>query len=202
MDVDEIRMKFGAAYRANERTYRMGLDCRFAAHFAERFRGKVVLETCGGGGFTTIALARVARHVFSVDIDGTVQEDARHNVSLAGVAAAVTFLRSDAFEVDLRSLSPRVESAFLDPDWADSGASHRYRFIESTTRPPSDTLLEHVMSFTANVTLIQPPFIPELAFSRLPRHETEYLYLDGAHELYGLHFGSLARRVGRTEFRI
>lgn len=194
--------KFGAPYRASARTLRMGIDQRFATHIAQRFQGQVVLETCTGGGFTTIALARVARHVFSVDIDKDIQDDAQHNVCTAGVADAVTFIHADAFDVDLEGFSPHVEAILIDPDWADSGPDHEYKFIRSTTQPPSDAILKQIMGYTMNITLIQPPFIAEHQFSHLPEHETESLYMNGNHELYCLHFGFLAGSTGATEYRI
>ena len=40
----------------------MGIDQRFTNHFAERFVGLNVLETCTGAGFTTLSLARTAKH--------------------------------------------------------------------------------------------------------------------------------------------
>ena len=64
-----IREKFGDDYLADERTYIMGIDQRFTKHFAERFIGLNVLETCTGAGFTTISLASTAKHVCTVEID-------------------------------------------------------------------------------------------------------------------------------------
>ena len=66
-----IREKFGDDYMADERTFIMGIDQRFTKHFAERFIGFYVLETCTGAGFTTLSLARTAKHVFTVEIDRT-----------------------------------------------------------------------------------------------------------------------------------
>jgi protein-L-isoaspartate O-methyltransferase len=61
----------------------MGIDHRLASHIAERFDNVTVLETCTGAGFTTIALARVAKHVLTVEINPAHQDQARHNVTLA-----------------------------------------------------------------------------------------------------------------------
>lgn len=69
MNPDAIREKFGDDYIADDPTFMMGIDQRFTAHMAERFRGRRVLETCTGAGFTTIALARVASQVITVEID-------------------------------------------------------------------------------------------------------------------------------------
>lgn len=202
MDREAIKAKFGADYSANDLTFRMGIDVRFADHLADRFKGRTVLETCTGGGFTTIALARKAAHVFSVEIDAERHMDAKRNASIAGIGKNVTFIRGDVFDVDIASLPRKIDAALIDPDWADTGANHEYRFIDSTSRPPSDWLLDYLADYTENITLVQPPFIDEREFQHLLPHELEKLYMSGNHELYCLHFGQLLRTVGSTEFRI
>jgi len=202
MDKDAIRAKFGGDYDASDLTFKMGIDARFADHIADRFKGKVVLETCTGGGFTTIALARKAAHLFTVEIDPERQREAKRNAAIAGVAANITFIRSDIFDIDILSLGRKIDAALVDPDWADTGGDHVYRFLDSTTRPPSDWLLDYLADYTENITLLQPPFIDEREFHNLLPHELERLCLSGNHELYCLHFGNLLRTVGNTEFRI
>ena len=83
-----------------------------------------------------------------------------------------------------------------------TGSDHAYRFLDSTTRPPSDWLMDHLADYTENITLVQPPLIDEREFDHLLPHEMEKLYISGNHELYCLHFGSLRRTAGNTEFRI
>jgi hypothetical protein len=202
MDREAIRAKFGADYCANDLTFRMGLDVRFANHLADRFRGRVVLETCTGGGFTTIALARRAKHVFSVEIDLKRQAEAEHNAAIAGVAERITFIWSDIFDLRIESLSKRIDAALIDPDWADTDSNHEYRFIDSTTRPASDKILKYISEYTMNITLVQPPFVDECEFDNLPKHEREKLFMDGNHELWCLHFGELARTTTNTEYRV
>ena len=90
MDREAIRAKFGADYSANDHTFRMGLDVRLANHIADRFKGRVVLETCAGGGFTTIALARQAEHLYSVEIDSERLMEAKRNAAIAGVRGKIT----------------------------------------------------------------------------------------------------------------
>lgn len=197
-----IIAKFGADYRATDLTYKLGIDCRLADHIAERFSGSVVLETCTGGGFATIALAKQAKHVFTAEIDAGRMEEAKYNISIAGLTGKTTFIYKDVFQVDIASLSLRIDTALIDPDWADTDEHHEYRFIKSTTRPPSDEILDYMFQYTRNITLIQPPFINRYEFGNLPKHEEERLYLNGSHELYCLHFGDLARTIGKTEFRI
>jgi len=46
----------------------MGIDIRFTDHLALRFDNLTVLETCSGGGFSSISLARYAKHVYSFDM--------------------------------------------------------------------------------------------------------------------------------------
>jgi tRNA A58 N-methylase Trm61 len=98
MEPDAIREKFGGDYVASDRTFVMGIDQRFTAHFADRFRGLFVLETCTGAGFTTISLARTAKHVTTVEIDLTHKEQAVRNVEKAGLSPLVTFIQGSTLD--------------------------------------------------------------------------------------------------------
>ena len=130
------------------------------------------------------------------------QKEAERNVAIAKVGDNVTFIRSDIFDLKIDSLATRIDAALIDPDWADTGSNHVYRFLDSTTRPPSDWILEYLSDYTENITLVQPPFIDKRDFEHLFPHELEMLHLSGNHELYCLHFGELLRTIGITEFRI
>ena len=126
VDPGAVHEKFGDDYLVNEHTYVMGIDHRLGAAMAERFRGSVVLETCTGAGFMTIALTRVAERVVTVEIEPLHQQQAQANVSRAGVDHVVTFVKGDVLNTVLFERLPRVDSAFLDPDWAVSGPNHVY----------------------------------------------------------------------------
>lgn len=202
MDLDLIREKFGDEYAASEQTYIMGIDRRFTAHFAERFRKRRVLETCSGAGFTTIALATVAEHVFTVEIAKSHQDQAIRNVERAGLSAKVSFILGNIMDSEVQDQLPAFDSAFLDPDWAVSGPDHGFRFQNSNTRPPADQLLQSIFDLTANVALILPPLIDRRELRGLPEHEQESLYLSGSQELICLYFGDLIRKSGETAFRI
>jgi SAM-dependent methyltransferase len=189
-------------YVASERTFVMGIDRRFAAKYADRFRNRRILETCTGGGFTTIELARVATHVFTVEIDPAHQAQAIQNVAIAGLLEAVTFVLGDILLEHTWEALPGVDAAFLDPDWAVTGPDHVHCFRRSSTRPPADVLLDRVFRATRNVALILPPALDIHELDGLPAHEREKLYLDGHHELYCLYFGDLAACFRETEFRV
>jgi len=197
---EQIKNKFGACYIADDLTYKMGIDLRFSAHLALRFKDLVVLETCTGGGFSAISLARYASHVYTVEIDKSRMQVAKRNAKIAGVDQKITFINDDVLQIDFRKAIPKIESAFLDPDWADRGKNHIYRFINSNTQPPSDVLLCAIMSITPNITLIQPPYINSEEFNHLPPHECEQLYLGKSHELYCLHFGELIKFTGTSRY--
>ena len=197
----DIRTKFGDDYVATEQTFRLGIDTRFTTHFAERFIGRNVLETCTGGGFTTIALARVAAHVVTVEVEAEHQCQARRNVEKAGVAERVTFVAGDVLGEGVLDSCPFFDSAFLDPDWAVSGPEHIFRFHNSNMRPPADILLRRVLSRIHDVALVLPPLVDTTELKGLPPHERELLFLGGSHELYCLYFGDLARTNGLAECR-
>lgn len=197
-----IREKFGDDYVADERTYVMGIDQRFTAHFAERFSGLTVLETCTGAGFTTISLARRAKHVFTVEIDESIQKKAISNIKKAGLSSNVSFILGSILEAKTLKSIPEVDAVFVDPDWAVTGPDHEYRFQRSNTQPPADVVLRNMLQISDNVAIILPPFINATEFEGLPKHEREKLYMFKSHELFCLYFGDLARSSGETEFRI
>lgn len=202
MDPREVRAKFGDDYIATERTYKMGIDARFTRHMAQRFAGLRVLETCTGAGFTTIALARVAAHVVTVEIDPAHQDQARRNLARAGLLDRVTFVAGDVLDPETLAGCAVYDAAFLDPDWADQGPGHVYRFRDSNTRPPADALLETILVRMRDIALVLPPFVNPDELADLPPHELQALYQDDRHELFCLYFGALARRVGASEYRV
>ena len=202
MDAAAVRAKFGRDYLATERTFTMGIDQRFTAEMARRFYGRRVLETCTGGGFTTIALARVATHLVTVEIEPAHQEQAKHNLATAGLLDRVTFVLADIMDEETWEGLPPVDAAFLDPDWAVTGPAHVHRFGNSSTQPPADALLERTFLTTRNVALVLPPSVDIREFETLPSHERQKLYMDRSHELFCLYFGELALSIGETEFRV
>jgi len=202
MNPDAIREKFGDDYIADERTFMMGIDQRFTAHMAERFRGRRVLETCTGAGFTTIALARAASQVITVEIDPYHQTQAKKNLQRAGLLSSVEFVSGSILDPSLLAGLPPFDAAFLDPDWAITGPDHVYRFVPSNTQPPADILLKTILERTRNVAIVLPPLLDTRELAGLPRNECQKLYLGESHELYCLYFGDLAAGFGDTAFRV
>ncbi len=199
---NSIREKFGDDYWADEHTFIMGIDRRFTLHIARRFKSRTVLETCTGAGFTTLSLAAVSKHVITVEIDPNHQRQAVYNVEKAGLSGGVTFIRGDIMDPQLLNTLPAVETAFIDPDWAVTGPAHVYRFKDSNTRPPADTVLDTILKITRNVAIVLPPALDTHELSGLPDHEREKLYLGERHELYCLYFGELMTAPGETEFHV
>ena len=199
---NDIRRKFGDDYVADAQTYKMGIDRRFTQRIAERFKGRKVLETCTGAGFTTIALGQQAAHVVTIEIEPSHQEQARRNVEIAGLTDRVTFLPGDALAHDLPVRFSAVDAAFLDPDWDMTGPEHVYRFRSSNTKPPADVLLERALALTSNIALILPPLVDVRELEGLPPHERQALYFGESHELYCLYFGNLAQVQVESELRL
>ncbi|HQP23882.1 MAG TPA: RsmD family RNA methyltransferase [Smithellaceae bacterium] len=200
LNPNAIREKFGDYYIADERTFIMGIDQRLTKHFAERFTGLNTLETCTGAGFTTISLARTAKHVITVEIDGSIQKKAISNIKKAGLSAKVSFLLGSILEKETIKKIPKVDAVFIDPDWAVTGPDHIYRFQQSNTQPPADLVLRSMLKITDNVAIVLPPLISVEEFEGLPKHELEKIYLGESHELFCLYFGDLVRLLGQTEF--
>ncbi len=202
MDREKIRQKFGRYYLADRYTYIMGSDKRFTMHLARRFDGYRVLETCTGGGFSTISLARYAAKVCCVEIDPDRMATAKTNMEIAEVSDNIDFFHRDIMDPDIWESLPEFNAAFLDPDWAVSGDSHEFKFIDSNTEPPSDHLFDLIFSKTFNLTLVQPPFINISEYRKLPPHECEFLYFGKHHALTCLHFGEMMRQSGHTRYSI
>lgn len=202
MDKEKIIEKFGKNYYADDYSYIMGIDIRFADHLAQRFTNRIVMETCSGAGFSTILLAKYAKHVYSVEIDSSRLETAKKNSQIAGFEKKITFINGDVTTKKILDLIPKIDAAFIDPDWAVTGDNHIYRFLNSNTEPPSDKLLNLINKRTSNIILVQPPYIDKEEFTKLPSHECEHLYLNGRHELFCLHFGELALLKGDSRFDI
>ena len=202
MDPDSIREKFGGDYIADVLTFKMGIDQRFTAHFAERFRNLRVLETCTGAGFSTISLARTAKHVFTIEIDRSHQQQAISNVEKAGLSNRVTFIHGNILDESILRKLPSVDAAFIDPDWASTEPDHVYRFVRSNTQPPADVVLNKIFEKTKNVSIVLPPLIEVQEFDNLPEHERQKLYMGDSHELFCLYFGKLIKSIGETEFRV
>ncbi len=202
MEKSAIRKKYGDDYLADDYTFIMGIDQRFTRHFADRFTGMNVLETCTGGGFTTISLARTANHVYTVEIDTVRQKKAKHNIQMAGLSSKVSFINGSILDTKIMKQIRDIDAVFIDPDWAVTGPNHVYKFLNSNTRPPADLLLNKMFAITQNIAIILPPFVDPREFCDLPRHELERLYLGESHELYCLYFGTLKKTISETEFRV
>jgi len=202
MDEEIIRRKFGKKYIADDITFKMGIDIRFTDHLASRFKNRIVLETCTGGGFSTISLAKYAEHVYSFEIDGKRMKDSISNAEIADIREKVTFINDDILNAKEYDFIKIIDSSYIDPDWAVTGPDHTYKFINSNTQPPSDVLFSFIFNITRNITLIQPPFIDRSEFLDLPKHECESLYMNNNLELYCLHFGSLKYQNGDTRFSV
>lgn len=202
MNPSDIREKFGDDYLADEYSFIMGIDQRFTMHFAQRFTGLNVLETCTGAGFTTISLARAARHVYTVETDTCRQDKAVSNIGRAGLSSKVSFVQGSILDPDVVKKIPPVDAVFIDPDWAVTGPDHVYRFNRSNTRPPADTVLSNMLEITGHVAIVLPPFVNTREFDTLPAHERESLFMGDSHELFCLYFGKLRQQTGPTEFRV
>jgi ubiquinone/menaquinone biosynthesis C-methylase UbiE len=70
-----------------------------------------VIDLCSGDGWFTLQIARIARHVIAIDIDGDLLEVARHRLTEAGIMNC-DFVAGDAYA--LANLAPRpVDFVFM-----------------------------------------------------------------------------------------
>ena len=149
-----------------------------------------------------MALAKTAKHVFTVEIDEKTQKKALHNIKKAGLFLNVTFILGSILVPETLKGLPNIDAVFIDPDWEVTGPNHEYRFQRSNTQPPADVVLRNMLKITDNVAIVLPPFIKTEEFKGLPKHEREKLYLGKNHEINCLYFGKLKRLAGETEFHV
>ncbi len=202
MESELIYKKFGDNYLADENTFIMGIDRRITSKIAERFKDRIILETCTGGGFTTISLARIAKKVVTIDISETNQSQARQNIKKAGLENKVKFVIGSSLDDKILDQTSNINAAFLDPDWNLLDGEYQYRFRNSNTKPQSDILLNKIIKITKNVAIILAPFVNEDELVELPVHEKQKIYLDGELALYCLYFGELIHNVGETRLDV
>ncbi len=202
MDELSIKAKFGDVLAATERTFRLGIDVRITRAIAARFAGRTVLETCTGGGFTTISLAETADHVFTIELNPMHQAQAMANVKRKCLEEKVTFVLGNCMAPESLAQCHGVDAVFMDPDWAQTGPLHRYRFVNSNMQPPADELARAMLARVPNGALILPVEIPESEFSQLPEYELTWIFLSGARVLQCLFFGSIRSGEKTSEIRV
>ena len=60
----------------------------------------------------------------------------------------MTFINDDVLKLVIMKNFNKIDAAFIDPDWADTGPDHVYRFTNSNTIPPADLLLNKTFQLT------------------------------------------------------
>jgi len=73
--------------------------------------GMNVIDLCSGDGWFTLQIARVARHVFAVDIDAKLLEMARVRLQEKG-ATNCSYIETDAYDLS-RAIPEPVDHVFL-----------------------------------------------------------------------------------------
>lgn len=187
----DIIAKFGDAFAATERTFRLGIDRRITKEIGKRFRNHRVFESCTGAGFSTIALAEQAQSVVTFEIDAETQAQAIANIERSGLTTKVNFVLGDCMSPIASKQHGNFTAAFLDPDWAVTSRDHIFRFRNSNMKPPADKLTSFVFEFCSNVALIMPIDIPQSEFAGLPAYELAEVFLSGEKVLHCLFFGAL-----------
>ena len=74
--------------------------------------GMDVLDLCAGDGWFTYPLAKIARRVVAVDIDGVMLETAKVRIAERGGAQNIEFVQADAYDID-KVISAPIDFVFL-----------------------------------------------------------------------------------------
>ena len=194
MTPTKILEKFGGNYIATQDTFHMGINHKLGAEIAQRFYGtETVLDTCTGAGFMTIALARIAKHVVSVDINPEHLEMTRKNSEIAGLKN-ISYILGDITDPKIIEKVGKVDSAFLDPDWAKPGDSKEIHVQDIEGMVPNGRILfELIHKITPNIAFRLPKEIDIPALTSLPSHEIVASKIDGKIKFFTAYFGSLKR---------
>lgn len=202
MDENLIIKKFGENYSANKDTYHMGIDKLLAEPIAKRFSGhNICLDACAGAGFMAIILAKYVNKIILVDTNPMHLEQARTNLSMSENVSKANFILGDIIWA-LDAIS-NIDSAFLDPDWAEVGDSKENHVSElSQMVPPADILLEKIQKKTRNICLRLPKEFDTTKLDGLPPHESESVYLDNKLKFKCVYFGDLVKTIGNTKLRV
>lgn len=202
MDKNLILKKFGKEYFVDSNTYHMGIHHLLSAVIAKRFLGhKICLDACLGAGFMTLALTKYVDKIIGVDIDLLHLKQAKDNAKVLSVEDKIQFVQGDVLKV-IKTIG-KIDSAFLDPDWAKAGDSKENHVSDfSQMIPPADLLLKEVFKKTNNICLRLPKEFDLKKLSVLPEHEIESVYLDNSLKFYCVYFGDLIINTGNTELKV
>ena len=165
-------------------------------------KDKFILDACCGAGFMSIALVKYVNQVIAVEINPKHLEQAENNVKVAGVSSKIEFIFGDILNKKILNKIPKIDGAFLDPDWAISDepiTTHTSKF--SKMQPPADKLFVEINKKTQNIALRLPREINLSELKTLPSYELEKIYLDDDFKFYCSYFGRLIEKIGNTEFR-
>ncbi|MGD0729063.1 MAG: methyltransferase domain-containing protein [Candidatus Micrarchaeaceae archaeon] len=203
MNKGNILKKFGREnYKLANDTYVMGIHQILGTHIAQRFADcDIILEACTGAGFMLIPLAQNVKKVITVEINSEHLKQAKNNIKIAGVNSKIRFILGNILEDKVMKKIPKIDAAFLDPDWAEAGKSKSAHATKlSSMQPPADILLNKTIKKTPNVALRLPKELNLRELRKVPPHELEKIYLDNDFKFYCAYFGKLARKIGRTRF--
>ncbi len=196
IEKERILEKFGGEYQADNETFIMGIHYLLGDYIARRFKGyNTILDTCCGAGFMSIALAKYVNQVIAVEIEPKHLEQAKNNVKVGNVSPKVKFILGDILRKETLNKIPKINGAFLDPDWAIPGelkTTHASKL--SNMQPPAEKLFTETNKLTRNIALRLPKEIDLSELKNLPPHELEKIYLNDEFKFYCAYFGELTNK--------
>ena len=196
IDKDKIFQKFGKEeYQVDENTFIMGVHWLLADYIAQKFKDfNTVLDSCCGAGFMSIALAKYVNQVIAVELKPEHMALAEINTQLAGVYSKIKFIGGDILNEEILNKIPKIDAAFLDPDWARVGDYKNVHTSKlSKMSPPADKLFIEISKLTSNIALRLPKEIDLTELKNLPPHELEPIRLSKELKFYCAYFGNLKK---------
>ena len=193
---EKIIKKFGKEYQVDQDTFIMGIHYLLGERIAQRFKGhNVILDSCCGAGFMTVALAKYANQVIAIDINSQYLKQAKNNAKIAGIFPKVRFILGDVLNNDTLNKIPKINGAFLDPDWA---IVEKLKTVHTSKlsgmQPPLDKLFAEIYKKTQNIAFRLPREANLSELGTFPPHKLEKVYLVNDFKFYVVYFGKLAKR--------
>jgi len=169
-----------------------------AAHKAKRFAGSMVADLCCGLGGDTLALARVAAGVISIDLDAANLRRLHFNLQRWNIQSPVVPTHADA------NWAPISQELLIHIDPDRRGADHtgRPRFQVDQYQPPIDQLLHFMKQHPGGAVKLSPGSDFETLESAANKFglktEMELISLYGECKEATLWFGQLAGPLPRS----
>lgn len=135
---------------------------------SRKWRGSVAVDGTGGLGMDTFALSQNFERVLHIEPDDEIQEIARHNHRILGVADSIEYYNM-TIEEWMSANNTAVDLLYLDP--SRRAANQRYYSLEDST-PNITEIKEQLLNYSESVVIkLSPMFDADAVYNQLSETE-------------------------------